>query len=77
MHYFTSITANYLPKARVLAKSVKRHDPEAVFYLMLSDQMPKGVKIEDEPFDRVLYIDDLGIPDRTIFEDHKVDPLNE
>ena len=70
MHYFTSITANYLPKARVLAKSVKRHDPEAVFYLMLSDQMPKGVKIEDEPFDRVLYIDDLGIPDRDawIFE---------
>ncbi|MFZ7111361.1 MAG: hypothetical protein ACOWYE_06735, partial [Desulfatiglandales bacterium] len=64
VHYFTSITANYLPKARVLAKSVKRHDPGAVFFLMLSDRMPEGVKIEDEPFDRVISIDDLGIPDR-------------
>ncbi len=62
MYYFTSITANYLPKARILAKSVKRHDPDAVFFLVLSDKMPEGITMETEPFDSVLFIEDLGIP---------------
>ena len=31
MHVFTSITANYLPKAAALAHSVKRVHPEAIF----------------------------------------------
>ncbi|MBN1831472.1 MAG: glycosyl transferase [Deltaproteobacteria bacterium] len=62
MHYFTSITANYLPKARVLAKSVKRHNPEAIFHLVLADQMPDHIHPEREPFDSVIFIQDLGIP---------------
>ena len=32
---FTSIAANYLPKARVLAKSIKRVAPDTHFVLML------------------------------------------
>ena len=40
MHIFTSITANYLPKAAALAHSVKRVHPEAVFHVVLSDEMP-------------------------------------
>ena len=63
MHFFTSITANYLPKARVLARSVKRHNPGAVFHLMFSDRVPEGFKIDDEPFDSLIMIEDLGIPD--------------
>ncbi len=63
MHFFTSITSNYLPKARVLAKSVKRHNPDAVFSLVLSDQLPKDVNIEEEPFDSLISIQDLGIPE--------------
>ena len=62
VYYFTSITANYLPKARILAKSVKRHDPNAVFFLVLSDKVPEGITLETEPFDSVLFIEDLGIP---------------
>lgn len=62
MHYFTSITANYLPKARILAKSVKRHNPDSVFTLVLADKMPEGIVPESEPFDSVLYVEDLGIP---------------
>jgi hypothetical protein len=61
MHYYTSITSNYLPKARVLAHSVKRHDPHAVFHLLLSDTPPPGWNLDDEPFDTVLGLDDLGI----------------
>ena len=40
MHVFTSITANYLPKAAALAHSVKRVHPDAVFHVVLSDEMP-------------------------------------
>ena len=61
MHYYTSITSNYLPKARVLAHSVKRHDPAAVFHLLLSDVPPPGWSLADEPFDTVLHLEDLGI----------------
>jgi hypothetical protein len=62
MHFYTSITCNYLPKARVLARSVKRHAPGAVFHLLLSDDPPEGWNLADEPFDTVLGIEDLQIP---------------
>jgi hypothetical protein len=61
MHYYTSITSNYLPKARVLARSVRRHDPNAVFHLLLTDVPPSGWNLSTEPFDTVLHLQDLGI----------------
>ncbi len=64
VHYFTSITANYLPKARVLAKSVKKHDPNAVFFLVLCDKPDRGINLDEEPFDLVLYVKDLDIPNQ-------------
>lgn len=63
MDYYTSITSNYLPKARVLAHSVRRHDPQARFHLLLSDDQPPGFDLAAEPFDTVLGLDDLGIAD--------------
>jgi len=63
MHFFTSITSNYLPKARVLAKSVKKHNPDAVFHLVLSDKPPEGFNITNEPFDSLILIENLNIPD--------------
>lgn len=63
MHFFTSITANYLPKARVLARSIKRFNPTAVFHLVLSDAVPEWFSLKDEPFDTLIRIQDLGIPD--------------
>lgn len=61
MHFFTSITSNYIPKARVLATSVKTHNPDAVFCLMLADQLPENVNLADEPFDEVFFMEDLEI----------------
>lgn len=61
MHVFTSVTSNYIPKARVLAKSVKKHHPEAVFFLILSDAKPDWLG-SDEPFDHVVTADELPIP---------------
>ena len=63
MHVFTSAITNYLPKARVLAESVKRHHPEAKFHLVLSDEPPPGLAADGAPFDSVITIGELGIPD--------------
>jgi hypothetical protein len=60
-HLFTSIVANYLPKARVLARSVKERHPDFRFHLFLSDAMPAGVRLADEPFDAVWGLDDLAM----------------
>lgn len=61
MHYFTSITTNYMPKARVLAKSLREHCNEVYFTLVLSDDLPKDFVLENEPFDQILYIEDLDL----------------
>jgi len=62
MHFFTSITTNYIPKARVLAKSLREHCDDVYFTVVFSDDLPDGFKLEDEPFDQILYIKDLDIP---------------
>lgn len=62
MHFFTSITNNYLPKARILAKSLKKHRPNARFSVLLCDELPEEINITDEAFDDVYSIDELGVP---------------
>ena len=62
---FTSIAANYLPKARVLATSLKRVAPHADFYLMLVDAYPEDADWSNEPFDALITVDDLAIPNAT------------
>ncbi len=61
MHAFTSVTSNYIPKARVLARSLKKFHPEAQFHLLLSDTIPGWFGEDDEPFDSVIKIDELPI----------------
>jgi hypothetical protein len=58
---FTSIAANYLPKARVLARSVKQVAPGTRFFLMLVDTAPEDFNLDNEPFDELMTIDDLGL----------------
>ena len=62
MLIYTSITNSYLPKARVLAQSVKRFMPEATFVLVLSDELPGDIAPEKEPFDRIVGVEELDIP---------------
>jgi hypothetical protein len=61
MHVFTSVTANYLPKAAALAHSVKRVHPDAVFHVVLSDEMPECPAATTAAFDSVINIRDLPI----------------
>ena len=63
MQVFTSAALNYVPKARVLAHSVKRHHPEAKFHLVLCDPLPAWLAQSPEPFDTILPVEQLPIPD--------------
>ena len=60
VHVFTSVTSNYIPKARVLADSVKRFHRDFVFHLVLVDPTPSWFRIEQEPFNSVINVCDLG-----------------
>lgn len=62
MHFYTSININYLAKARVLAESVKIHNPNSKFTVVLLDETPEGFNIEEEDFDNIFFIEDLDIP---------------
>ncbi|MBN2425599.1 MAG: glycoside hydrolase family 99-like domain-containing protein [Calditrichaceae bacterium] len=68
MDIFTSITANYLPKARILAQSIKNYHTDWTFHLLLSDKLsgkePDLRKsLQDGIFDRVVMVDELDIQD--------------
>jgi hypothetical protein len=63
LHVFTSAAVNYLPKVRILCHSIRKHHPEAVVHLVLADERPPWLRAEDEPFDDILGIEELGIPD--------------
>ena len=63
LHVFTSAAVNYLPKVRLLCASIKRHHPEAVVHLALADKRPAWLDTANEPFDEVMPIEELGIPD--------------
>lgn len=72
IHCFTSISLNYLPKARVLGQTLKRFHPEWKLTVCITDRCPAGFifNIEDEPFDDVVWSEDLIGPDslRWIFQ---------
>lgn len=59
MHFFTSVTTCYLPKARILAKTLKQHNPNAVMHLVVSDDLPQNFDLEKEDFDYVWYAEDF------------------
>jgi hypothetical protein len=67
VHIFTSISLNYLPKARILASTLKRFHPEWIFHLLISDRLGGGEEAVGElapsrgQFDRICWIDALDI----------------
>ncbi|HYG07191.1 MAG TPA: hypothetical protein VD865_12415 [Stenotrophomonas sp.] len=60
MIYYTSICANYLPKAMALAESVKRHNPDAVFVLCLVEREVPAIARSFPHFDDVVLAKDAG-----------------
>ena len=62
---FTSFSFSYLPRARVLGWSLKRYHPDWAVTACISDREPEGFvfNIEKEPFDHVIWTDELRIDD--------------
>lgn len=61
-HVFTSAAFNYIPKVRMLFKSLREHHPEWKLHLALADELRPNIDLSDEPFDTVIPISELGIP---------------
>ena len=62
---YSSFTFSYLNRARVLFKTLRRFHPEWELVALITDQPPAGFRFDPacEPFDRVVWAEDLGIPD--------------
>lgn len=58
---FTSISLNYLAKARVLGWSLRRFHPDWRIVLCVTDRAPPGYEfsLSGEPFDRVIWAEEL------------------
>lgn len=65
LHFFTSIVANYLPKARVLCESIRQFHPTATIHIAFCDKAPSWLTLESEPFDHLLTLEDLPLPNLT------------
>ena len=61
IHCYTSFTFSYLAKARVLARTLKRHHPDWVLWAVITDRPPEGMVFspEAEVFDRILSADEM------------------
>lgn len=62
MLVFTSCINNYIPKARVLASTLKSFHPDWTFCLLLGEAPPADFHLDEEPFDRLMGFDELAIP---------------
>jgi hypothetical protein len=61
---YSSFTFSYLNRARVLFQTVRRFHPDWELVALMTDEPPSGFDFDpaNEPFDRVVWAQDLGIP---------------
>jgi lipopolysaccharide biosynthesis glycosyltransferase len=61
-HTFTSVTSNYIPKANVLAESIKKFHPNSIFHLVLSDTLSLDIKkLISDKIDSIILLENLPI----------------
>lgn len=61
---YSSFTFSYLNRARVLYQTLRRFHPDWELVALITDRPPEGFAFDPatEPFDRVVWAEDLGIP---------------
>lgn len=61
---YSSFTFSYLNRARVLFATLRKFHPEWELVALITDLAPEGFAFDpaNEPFDRVVWASDLGIP---------------
>jgi hypothetical protein len=62
IHVYTSIAENYLPKATVLAKSIRKYHPDWIIHLLLVQEQVENTSLIEQNFDNYHLIDSLEIP---------------
>ena len=62
IYIFTSAACNYLPKVRLLTKSIRDFHPECYIVVGLSDALNPSEQIPDETWDEVISVAQLDIP---------------
>lgn len=62
IHVFTIAAANYIPKVRVLFRSLRRWRPEWKLHLAVADTPPTTAALASVEADEVHLLDELGIP---------------
>ena len=65
IHVFTGVASNHLHRARILCESVKRYHPDFAFHVALADKVPSWLELSEQPFDSVIGVESLNIPNRT------------
>jgi hypothetical protein len=62
---YSSFTFSYLNRARVLFQTLRRFHPDWELVALVTDRPPAGFRFDPaaEPFDRVVWAQELGIPD--------------
>lgn len=62
---YSSFTFSYLNRARVLYQTLRRFHPDWELVALITDEPPPGFDFDPsrEPFDRVVWASDLGVPD--------------
>ncbi|WP_372783566.1 hypothetical protein [Phenylobacterium sp.] len=62
---YSSFTFSYLNRARVLFQTLRRFHPDWELVALITDRAPHGFAFDPaaEPFDRVVWAEELGIPD--------------
>lgn len=62
---YSSFTFSYLNRARVLFQTLRRFHPDWELVALMTDHPPPGFVFEPErePFDRVVWAEDLGVAD--------------
>ncbi len=63
MIIYTSVCANYIPKAKALAFSLKKHNPEARMVLGLVERTKHAAAADPDLFDLILLAGELEIED--------------
>lgn len=64
-YVYTSISTNYLPKARVLARTLKEHNPDVRFVVFFVEPIPAQLSDLEESFDETISLTTMDIPQKS------------
>lgn len=62
IYAYTSAACNYLPKVRLLVRSLRKYHPEIRVVLAMADQLDEPGRLDGEGWDEIISIEALDIP---------------